>query len=120
GVFSWPRAPARADLARAWRGVLWVPCGCLGSVRPGALDRRGGGPGSVRRGASARGGRRHLAQRMLRHTARGTRLSLRNLLLCVTWARAAAYPHPRSVASAAGPPGVGRAEGRTVEQRDTV
>src|SRR5690348_13261425 len=57
---------------------------------------------------------------MSRNTAPGTRLSLRKLLLCVTWARAAAYPHPRPVASAAGPPGVGRAEGRMVEQRDTV
>lgn len=50
---------------------------------------------------------------MLRHTVRGARFNLRKLLLCVTWARAAAYPHPRPVESAAGPPGVGRAEGRT-------
>src|SRR6266567_1589643 len=41
---------------------------------------------------------------MLRHTARGTRLNRRQLLLCVTWARVAACPHPRPVEPAAGPP----------------
>ena len=57
---------------------------------------------------------------MSRHTVPGARLNRRQLLLCVTWARVAACPHPRPVESAAGPPGAGHAEGRNVEQRDTV
>src|SRR5581483_9704765 len=78
-----------------------------------------GGPVGLNPASSGSAGPRAV-RRMLRHTARGARLNLRNLLLCVTWARVAACPHPRSVESAAGPFGVGRAEGRTVEQRDTV